>query len=190
MENKAVKTIDVSEKSWDDIETLFGSNGACGGCWCMSWRIKKDEKWDDVKGSLAKRRFKKLITSGAAHGVLAYVGPEAVGWCSFDKRTDYFRLERSPSLACDDASEVWSIPCFYIKREYRKQGVAASLLKHAVASLRKRGVAIIEGYPVQLNKELPAAFVWTGTLSLFEKQGFETVSKKKGKQRVRLILKK
>lgn len=21
----------------DDLETLFGSRGACGGCWCMWW---------------------------------------------------------------------------------------------------------------------------------------------------------
>ena len=26
---------------WDDFEELFGEKGACGGCWCMSWRLKK-----------------------------------------------------------------------------------------------------------------------------------------------------
>jgi len=56
-----------------------------------------------------------------------------------------------------------------------------------VKSLQQQGVKIIEGYPVKLEKELPAAFVWTGTLSLYEKEGFTVVSNKKGKQRVRKV---
>jgi hypothetical protein len=53
--------------------------------------------------------------------------------------------------------------------------------------LKRQGVKIVEGYPIKLDKELPAAFVWTGTLSLFEKEGFEVVTNKKGKQRVRKV---
>lgn len=182
-----ITTADVTPDSWKHIEELFGSNGACGGCWCMSWRIAKDEKWEDVKGVEAKKRFKKLITSGKAHGALAFSGDEVIGWCSFDKRIDYLKLDRSPSLKCDDAENVWSIPCFFIKKEFRGKGVAAELLKHSAKTLKKQGVKIVEGYPVKLDKELPAAFVWTGTLSLFEKEGFEVVTVKKGKQRVRKV---
>lgn len=182
-----ITTVDVTPASWKDIEEIFGNNGACGGCWCMNWRIAKGEKWEDVKGSEAKNRFKKLITSGLAHGSLAFSGDEVIGWCSFDKRIDYLKLDRSPSLKCDDAENVWSMPCFFIKKEFRGKGVAAALLKHSVKTLKKQGVKIIEGYPVKLDKELPAAFVWTGTLSLFEKEGFEVVTIKKGKQRVRKL---
>lgn len=182
-----ITTIDVTPDSWKQIEELFGSNGACGGCWCMSWRIAKDEKWDKIKGMEAKKRFKKLITSGSAHGTLAFSGEEVIGWCSFDKRIDYLKLDRAPSLKCDDVENVWSIPCFYIKKGFRGKGVATALLKHSVQSLHQQGVKIIEGYPVKLEKELPAAFVWTGTISLFEKAGFKVVSNKKGKQRVRRI---
>jgi len=182
-----ITTADVTPRSWNDIENLFGGNGACGGCWCMSWRIAKGEKWNDVKGAEAKKRFKKLIISGKANGALAYYGDEVVGWCSFDKRIDYLKLDRAPSLKCDDAENVWSIPCFFIKKEFRKKGVAALLLNHAVKALQSNNVKIIEGYPVKLEKELPAAFVWTGTLSLFENAGFAVVGNKKGKQRVRKI---
>ena len=180
-----ITTVDVTPNSWKHIEELFGSNGACGGCWCMSWRVAKNEKLEDIKGTEAKKRFKKLITSGKAHGALAFLGDEVIGWCSFDKRIDYLKLDRAPSLKCDDAKDVWSIPCFFIKKGFRGKGVATALLKHSVNSLQQRGVKIIEGYPVRLEKELPAAFVWTGTLSLFEKAGFTVVSNKKGKQRVR-----
>lgn len=182
-----IRIVDVTPDSWKQIEELFGSNGACGGCWCMSWRIAKEDKWNDIKGIEAKKRFKQLITSGLAHGALAFSGDEAIGWCSFDKRIDYLKLDRAPSLKCNDAENVWSIPCFFIKKGYRKKGVAAALLNHAVNSMRKQNIKIIEGYPVKVEKELPAAFVWTGTLSLFEKEGFEVVTNKKGKQRVRKI---
>ncbi len=53
-----ITTTDVTPDSWKYIEELFGNNGACGGCWCMSWRIAKDEKWDNIKGAEAKKRFK------------------------------------------------------------------------------------------------------------------------------------
>ena len=28
---------------WSDLEELFGPRGACGGCWCMFWRLKRSE---------------------------------------------------------------------------------------------------------------------------------------------------
>ena len=44
---------DLTPERWDDLVTLFGSNGACGGCWCMWWRIEKGERWPEVKGASA-----------------------------------------------------------------------------------------------------------------------------------------
>lgn len=32
------------------VERLFGSNGACGGCWCMHWRTPKGADWQHEKG--------------------------------------------------------------------------------------------------------------------------------------------
>ena len=29
--------------TWRDLETLFGEKGACGGCWCMAWRVPAPE---------------------------------------------------------------------------------------------------------------------------------------------------
>src|SRR5262249_61493826 len=55
---------------WPTVERLFGANGACGGCWCMYWRIAEGERYDDVKGPNAKRRFKALVARGDAHGLL------------------------------------------------------------------------------------------------------------------------
>ena len=104
------KTKKLTPRLWPDIEELFGKTGACGGCWCMSWRREKGDDWEANKGAENKKRLKSLVLSGKAHGVLAYYGKEPIGWCSFDRRLDYFKLDRSPSLKCDDAERIWSIP--------------------------------------------------------------------------------
>ncbi|WP_188801995.1 hypothetical protein [Sporolactobacillus putidus] len=26
----------LDKERWDDFTSLFGGNGACGGCWCMT----------------------------------------------------------------------------------------------------------------------------------------------------------
>jgi len=180
---------DLNPERWDDLVKLFGTKGACGGCWCMWWRIEQGERWAEVKGASARRRMKSLVQSGRALGALAYVDGEPVGWVSYGPRKEYPRLDRAPSLRCDDAERVWSVPCFFIKAGHRGQGVASALLEHAVRRIRALGGKIAEGYPVKPAKDgkpLPNAFAWTGTRPMFDAQGFEVAGNRDGgKQRVR-----
>lgn len=187
-----IETKDLTPALWLALETLFGDNGACGGCWCMSWRQQPGENWEASKGAVNKKRFKELATSGKAHGVLAFVDGRPIGWCSYDPRRDYTKLDRAPSLKCDDADQVWSIPCFFVHKDFRGKGVSTAMLRHALKAMKKLGAEVVEGYPVKPDKsgkKIPAAFAWTGTRSLFEKQGFVIVGNSDGgKQRVRLDL--
>lgn len=184
-----VTTRELAPELWPAFERLFGERGACGGCWCMSWRTAKGEQWEAIKGDEAKRRMRFLIESGQAHGMLAFVGDEPVGWCSFGRRTDYAKLDRAPSFKCDDADQVWSIPCFFVKKEHQGRGVGRVLLAAALKALEGHGATLVEGYPVKPpsnGKPLPAAFAWTGTRSLFAGAGFKVVGNPDGgKQRVR-----
>jgi GNAT superfamily N-acetyltransferase len=183
---------ELTPELWPKFEKLFGDHGACGGCWCMAWRCPDGEKWADLKGPRAHDRMKELVLSGKAHGMLAFDGEEAVGWCSFAPRLDFPKLQRARSLACDDAERVWSLPCFFIRRDWRGKGVATQLLKAAVKALRARGAEIAEGYPVRPAKpgeKIPHAFAWVGTRALFEKAGFQVVGNAGGsKERMRLEL--
>ena len=167
---------EMTPRRWEDLEKLFGEKGACGGCWCMWWRIDKGEKWQDVKGAPAKKRLRAMIENGAVRGLIAYDQNEPIGWCTFGKRTDFPRLNRARTLQCEDAGRVACVPCFYVKNRYRRQGVSTVLLKAAVRTLAEEGETVIEGYPVKPtkpgNKNIPGAFVFTGTIPLFEKQGF------------------
>src|SRR5437773_770027 len=33
----------VTRDRWPDLEELFGPRGACGGCWCMWWKLPRSE---------------------------------------------------------------------------------------------------------------------------------------------------
>ncbi len=160
---------------WEDVETLFGPRGACAGCWCMFWRLERGERFDELKGERLKARLRAGVLRGEVHGVLAYDDGAPVGWATFGPRMSFPRLQRSPSLACDDADRVWSIPCFFVRRSHRGRGVGRALLEAAVAEMRRRGVSLVEGYPVKPTASgdpLPAAFAYTGTRPLFDAAGF------------------
>ena len=145
----------------------------------MWWRIDQGEKWGDIKGAEAKSRLKRLVQKGSIRGLIAYHQGEPIGWCTFGKRTDFPRLNRARSLKCKDAETVCCIPCFYVANRYRKKGVSTELLKKTAQLLTEEGETVLEGYPVKPtkpgNRNIPGAFAWTGTLSLFDKQGFKLV---------------
>jgi hypothetical protein len=52
----------VTKDRWEDFEKLFGRRGACGGCWCMWWRLSRKE-YNMQKGDGNKKAMKKIILS-------------------------------------------------------------------------------------------------------------------------------
>jgi len=167
---------------WPVIERLFGPNGACGGCWCMYWRLPRGGKlWEEHKGAKNKRAFKRLVTSGRVTGCLAFAGDEPVGWCCIGPRRDFPRLARVKALATDWDASTWSVVCFYIRAGWRERGVASALLDEAIKLARASGAKTLEAYPVKVKEDgrpMPAAFAWTGVPRLFERAGFEDVTPK------------
>lgn len=160
---------------WKDLETLFGERGACGGCWCMWWRLKRSE-FEAGKGAANRRAFRSIVTSGREPGLLAYLDGEPVGWCAVEPRERYPALERSRVLAPVDEEPVWSVTCLFVARPHRRSGVSVALLRGSVAHARARGARLVEGYPVEPREDrAPDAFVWTGTLAAFRSAGFEEV---------------
>jgi GNAT superfamily N-acetyltransferase len=180
---------ELSPDLWPALEKLFGPNGACGGCWCMFWRLRAGERYDDVKGPRAKARFRTLVKRGKIHGILAFHQGEPVGWCAFERRVELPRLDRAPSLKITDAERVWSLPCFFVKARWRGLGVAAQMLAAAEKALVARRAEIAEAYPVKVGQRLPGAFAYTGVSSMFDACGFAVAeARPKGKQRYRKVL--
>ncbi len=163
---------------WRDLEKLFGPRGACGGCWCMWWRLRRSV-YDRNRGAGNKRALQRLVKSGAVPGLLAYAGREPVGWISLAPRQQFPVLDRSRVLAPVDEKPVWSVVCFFIAKGWRGKRVATKLLQAGVNYAMRRGAKIVEGYPVQPRKgRLPDAFVWTGLPPIFEQAGFVEVARR------------
>jgi len=166
----------IKRNLWTDFEELFGLNGACGGCWCMHWKLR-GKAFDESKGPVARQMHKSIVDSGTVTGLLAYARGEVVGWMAVEPRSEYEKLAHSRVLKPVDDEPVWSVTCFYVKKEYRRQGVTVSLLNAAVDHVRQQGGKIVEGYPVDAQKDMPAPFVFTGMASAFQKAGFKEVAR-------------
>ena len=168
----------VTPDRWDDLVTLFGERGACGGCWCMAWRLKRKD-WEAGKGAKNKRALKKIVTSGGIPGILGYLDDEPIAWCSVAPRSEYSVLERSRVLKPIDDKPVWSVSCLFVLKPYRRRGVSTRILKAAIAFAKSRGATILEGYPVEPTMvKTPDPFVWTGIPSAFLKAGFKEVARR------------
>lgn len=165
----------VTPDRWSDFEHLFGERGACGGCWCMFWRLTRSE-FNEKKGPGNKRAMKKIVTNGEEPGILGYADGRPVGWCAVAPREVFTSLSRSRVLKPVDDQPVWSIVCFFVDKTYRRQKMSVALIKAAVKFARERGAKIVEGYPAQPRSGAwPDAFAYMGLPSAFEQAGFEEV---------------
>ncbi len=128
----------LTPEAWPDLEALFGKRGACAGCWCMFWR-QTSRQFAEMAGENNRRMFQAIVEGGEAPGILAYWGEQPVGWSAVAPRERYVRLERSRVLKKVDDETVWSIPCFFVARAFRRKGVTRALLQAAVELARQNG---------------------------------------------------
>jgi GNAT superfamily N-acetyltransferase len=165
----------LTPQRWLDFQTLFGERGACGGCWCMWWRLKR-ALFNRQKGDRNKRAMREIVDSGGIPGLLAYAGGKPIGWCSVAPRETFPVLENSRVLKRVDDTPVWSVVCLFVERRWRRKGVSTQLLRAAADYAAARGATVIEGYPVHPRKgTVPDAFAWTGLSSAFSRAGFTEV---------------
>jgi len=164
-------------ETWKAFEKLFGPRGACGGCWCMTWRLNKQD-YDKGKGEGNKRSIRKLVEKNEFIGVIAFSGAEPAGWCAIAPREKYIRLEKSRALKPVDDQPVWSVSCFFILKPYRRKGLSVKLLKATLKFAKEQGATLIEAYPVESKDgNMPDVFAWTGFVSTFTKEGFKEVKR-------------
>jgi GNAT superfamily N-acetyltransferase len=168
----------LTMENWSDLVCLFGKHGACGGCWCMWWRLKRSE-YGSKRGKENKRALKKLAEARAPLGVLVYIGKRPLGWCAIAPREDLPILARSRVLKPPDKQRVWSITCLFIARPYRRLRLTAPLMAGALDFARARGARIVEAYPIDPRRgRIPEVFAFVGVPAMFRKAGFEEVARR------------
>lgn len=156
---------------FDDVATMVGPKRPDANvCWCLSYRIPSREN-QSLRGTDRGEKVAELMRSGPI-GVLAYDGPEVVGWAAVAPRADtsFARNRKIPHV---DDRDVWSVWCIRVRPGYRGKGISHSLLAGAVDFARSLGAPVIEGYPVDNRGEkVDLTMAYVGTRGLFEKAGF------------------
>ena len=159
---------------WPALEDLFGTHGACNGCWCMYWRIgsayRKRPREDN------KAAFREVVERGPPPGLLALEGDMAVGWCQLTPRAALPWLGRTWRLERVDDLPVWSLSCLYVHKGRRRQGVTAALIGAALEATRRANAPALEAYP--LDADLTPSASGTGFASTFARAGFETIARR------------
>jgi GNAT superfamily N-acetyltransferase len=153
---------------WPAFVDLFGEHGACGGCWCMFWRIGgKYTRRPRVKN---RNDFRRIVNAGPPPGLLAFEGDKAVGWCQLTPRAALPWLNSAKRTQAVDDQPVWSLSCFYVRAGYRRKGVSIALIAAALKAARRARAPCVEAYPM----DAPRSF--TGMISTFRKAGFKKVA--------------
>jgi GNAT superfamily N-acetyltransferase len=168
---------------WGDVEALFNARGCsvARGCWCMFYRRSGDAPPPPGMTRRERNRadLKALSKADPPAGLIGYRDGTPVGWISLGPREDFAKLRNSPVMKPVDAKRVWSIVCFVVPSEHRRQGVARALLEGAIRYARKRKVRLLEAYPVDRKGPLADDSLWFGTKSLYDAAGFEEVARRK-----------
>ena len=141
----------------------------------MSFRLPTKE-FEAGKFTGNKKLMKKIVEAGKPTGLIASMDKQPVGWIAFAPREDYIKIENSRSLRRIDEKPVWSITCFFIRKEFRRQGYSAKLIKGVIEYARKNKIKTLEAYPVvPYSDKVSAPFLWTGILSAFLENDFTIV---------------
>lgn len=175
----------LTPERWPDLEAVFGARGCsvARSCWCMFYRHSGARPALRPGETHALRSCAELRALTAASdpppGLIGYVGKTPVGWISLGPREDFARLKRSVVMKPVDEQRVWSVVCFVVPSEYRQQGVATALLAGAIRCAARRGVRLLEAYPV--DKQGPAAdeSMWFGAKTMFDAAGFKEVARRR-----------
>ena len=162
----------LTPELWPALEDLFGSEGACNGCWCMYWRI--GAAYRKRGGNKNRNAFREIVEVGPPPGLIAFDGDRAVGWCQLTPREELLWLDRNSRLKRVDDLPVWSLSCFYIRIGYRRKGVTAALIDAALKAAKRARAPALEAYPLDASKTPSTSS--TGFATTFARAGFKTIA--------------
>ena len=164
----------LSPDTWESFARLVQRhNGVWGGCWCLSFHPRFPERGQSVEGNRALKE--RLVFEGMAHASVVFDGDRAVGWCQYGTPEELPTItHRKEVEAGQSRRPEYRVTCFFVDRDYRRDGVAAVALRGAMDLIAEAGGGVVEAYPYDNQGEkVSASFLYNGTRSLFEQAGFE-----------------
>lgn len=165
--------------TWDAFAQLVERhNGVWGGCWCLAYHPKFPERGQSFDGNRALKQ--RLVDESQAHAALVFDDDRAVGWCQYGTPEELPNISHRKEY---DALLVelpdYRLTCFFVDRDYRRDGVSAVALRGALDLIAEAGGGVVEAYPYDTEgNKANASFLYNGTRDLFERAGFEYVRPK------------
>jgi GNAT superfamily N-acetyltransferase len=176
-----VKPLD--ETTWPDFALLVEMhNGVWGGCWCMAFHAEGVGRTRTAAQNRSEKECR--VREGRAHAALVYDGETCVGWCQFGPTDELPRIKhRRAYLEGLTTLPDWRITCFFVDKRHRGKEVASTALEGALQEIARLGGGTVESYPEDVaGRSTSASFLHNGTVSMFERHGFER-SRRIGKHR-------
>lgn len=174
---------ELGPRTWADwLRTAEKHNGVWGGCWCVTFHLQRGglskTAVPDGHGTVAQSRRElkeRLVSANRSHAALVYAGDDIVGWCQYGSPVDLpGRLGSFLTLGLD--LPRWRITCFFVDRDHRREGIASAALNGALRLIAANGGGSVDAYPIDTREGATSgSFLWSGTRSMFEKEGFRTL---------------
>jgi GNAT superfamily N-acetyltransferase len=165
-----VRPLDAA--TWPAFAALVEAHGGVwGGCWCMGFH----EEGCGRSAAAHRADKERRVREGHAHAALVLDGDAGVGWCQYGPTDELPRIKRRRAYEEGLATlPDWRITCFFVARTHRRQGVADAALGGALELIAGAGGGTVESYPEDASgRKVSGSFLHNGTLSLFERHGFE-----------------
>jgi GNAT superfamily N-acetyltransferase len=173
------EVLPATSERFDDFVAVVNRSRRVNHCWCLSPRLTTGDIEALGEGS-REQAMRRLCERPVPPGVLAYRDGEPVGWCNVGPRSEMSRLVHSRTIPTVDDLPVWSVVCLVVRVGFRRQGVTGRLLDGVVEHARAHGAPVLEAYPVQPEGRMDGTMAFVGTVPMFERAGFQTVTETKG----------
>ncbi|MCW2800555.1 MAG: acetyltransferase [Aeromicrobium sp.] len=166
----------LDDSTWPAFRALAEKhNGVWGGCWCTWFHPTCVENAKGQPAAAYRDHKQNLVHEGKAHAALVFDGDVAVGWCEYGTPEELPNIHhRKEYEATAETLPDYRLTCFFIDRDYRRQGVARAALDGALDLIGKAGGGVVEGYPHDLppGKKVSSSFLYNVTRTTYEKAGF------------------
>jgi GNAT superfamily N-acetyltransferase len=189
----------ANEASWQDLQLVFGKRGDPATCQCQWFKVPSSE-WRSLPLEQLQERLREQTGCGhpdarSTSGLAAYLEGEPVGWVAVEPRIEYLaRLARSRIAWAGrdenkDDPEAWAVTCFVTRAGFRHRGISRALAMATVDHARHHGARSLEAYPVatEPGENVIWGQLYIGSVSIFERAGFEIVAAPTPRRRVMRI---
>lgn len=162
----------VTPETWPDMAALFEGRGGPKQCWCMVWRSVLDGASAPQAADARRAAMEQLVMAERPVGILGYDAGQPVAWCSIAPRPLFGKGLSSSGSKTGAEPGLWSLTCFFIRADHRRQSGFAALLAAAEAHAAQAGATAIEAYPVDPDSP---SYRFSGFLPSFKAAGYAAV---------------